>query len=412
MGRIKDILNTELFGTKKKKRNKKDRIKRRRRNAALQVNFLKIFMLLFGPFGILFLVTEYQKIKGRRLLAIYRTLRMIIENNAQLSAGLIAVSDDAPSSYVRSILSQLGEEMQEGTSLSESLELYPSVFSPVHIDLIELAEENGQLVPTLNNIIQDIETRELKRGVSMGNLTYILTCLFMQIAIMSFLLVRVVPVFAEIFGDFGAPLPWYSQSFIDFSQFISAHASDISIGIFVMTASCIIGYFLIHRSKILHGLWFRLLLIVPFVGQLVKLKQRLLVVEGLEIHLKAHLPLAEAIKRVSAIGIGPPFRNALRSTHEKLNAGRTALDSFPRRSILFGSTFGTVLSLGESAGTLRESCTRLRGLYRNELTRKSSLYADALIPAYALFGGALNLWFMLAIYSAIWGLSDVLVDTL
>jgi len=407
MGRIKDILNKELFGTKKKKKKK-----RRRVGFHFELDFLTVLMVFFGPFGFLFFFTEYRKLIDERILSIYRTIRIIVQNNSPLAAGLSSVSADAPSSYVRAILRFLGEDMEEGASLADSLTLYPRLFSKIDVELVRAAEESGQLIQALDNLIENAENRGAKYTSNVAYLVYVVTNLFAQMAIVSFLLIRVVPVFAEVFADFGAGLPWYSLTLIDAANFLADRGEPIFFFLSFSMALFIVGRFFIKRSQFLHGLWFRFLLCVPIARQLTIMKRRLMIAEGLEIHLNARLPLVEAIDRVSSMDIGASFKKSLRTIHRKLSSGSSTIEAIPGRSALLGSMFGTMLALGESAGTLPESCARLRNLYKNELKRKTAFYADAFVPAYSFLIGGINLWILLALYGAVWGLSDVIIETM
>jgi type II secretory pathway component PulF len=415
MGRIKDILNTELFGTKKKDRKFWGR-KRRSRKTHLQIDFVKIFAIFLGPIGPIFYFSKYKQIRDKRLLDFFRTIRMIVQNNAPLGSGLSAVADDAPNSYVRAVLDQLGEDIEQGASLSESLAMYSRVFPRIYVDLIEMAEETGQIGPALNNIIEDIETSSSLRSANFGTWSYIFTCLFTQALILTFLMIKVLPVFVEIFGDFGAQLPPYAMALGELvgsvMELPEHYAIELIIGFFAACLAIIVARVLVNRVQFCKAVWVWFLLLIPAIRQLVMARQRLIIVEGLEIHLKAHLPLAEAIRRVCETGIDPPYQKALQAIHDKLVSGHTVSDAFPTRSFLLGSTFGAVLSLGETAGTLPESCKRLRILFKNDLTRKYSIYSDALIPGYALIGGAINLWIILTMYSGVFGLSDVIINTL
>ena len=103
MSRLKDILNYEITP----RRPKKDRKGKRKRNS-LSTDYIKIFMFLAGPIGFAYYLTAYRKVQLKRMLTLFTHIRMIVQNNAPLPAGLAIVAEDAPSSHLRSILEGVG----------------------------------------------------------------------------------------------------------------------------------------------------------------------------------------------------------------------------------------------------------------------------------------------------------------
>jgi len=419
MRSFRELLNTDLTGPNKGKRKvplsedeKRARWKARRREKYFDFDLIKILMVLSGPLGFIYLLTGYQNVIRNRRVGLCRAIRMIVYNNAPLPDGLMNMSYDAPSFYIRSILRHMSDEMQQGTSLAETLHRFPKALPMHYIEQIQIAEETGHLVPVLDDIIHDLEINKGNFGNALININYIVYSLFIQLTIVSFLIIKVVPVFGEIFGEFGAGLPRSTQSLVNTSNTINYYLSEFVI----LWSFCGIGFVLLF-ILFLNSLRFRLFLYawaipIPILGRIMRFKQRLLIVESLETHIKAHVPLPMALERVSQLSLTRPYKYALQNMHERISSGHSVKETFSNNPYLMGHTFGTILTLGESAGTLGESCARLKDMYRNEISFRSALVVEAMIPTYAVIGGGLNCWILISLYSPIFYLSNIFLDTL
>lgn len=439
MSRFKKIMNMNLTGPNKgeqkeplakdEKRQKRSRKTARRPSRPLDLDVLKVIFVLFGIvilcgfiglvfffssmililvlggiLGCIFLINGYRVARKRRRIALFKAIRMIVNNNAPLGFGFHTLADDAPSYYLRSKLRQMGDTIQNGYSLSETLECFPKDFFAPHVDLIGIAEVNGRLVPVIDDIIHDLEMGRQHSNTVTNNMSYIIFNVTVQTLILFFLLVKVVPVFAEIFQEFGAGLPNPTQLLVDVSESIKFHTTEIFF-LFVILANVSLLFWLSPRfRRFMTGFT----LPIPFFGKLVRFKQRLLIIEALEANLKAQLPLPQALERMADMHISSPYRRAMKRMHTKLSSGCSVKESFSRNTFLMGNTFASMMALGESSGTLGESCTRLKELYRSEITYRGTLIVDAMIPAYAVIGGALNFWIISSLYITIWSLSDIL----
>jgi len=406
MSKLKDILSYEIMPKRKKKK------KPSRSHGRIDIDAIKILMLFSGPFGLIYYFTAYKKVKLVRMMHLFTNIRMIIQNNAPLVQGLRLVALDAPDNRVSSVLHSLSDEIEQGTSLGDAIESYPNVFHPRYTDLIRIGERTGRLNSCLDQIMTSIQQRmETARTVT-GNLAFILFVLFFQFGIVSFLVVKILPVFEEISDEFGMPLTVPAQRLVDLSDFVLSHPRQISLFVLFILVSAPIFYIFHRSSLIIRSISARFLFAVPLLGRILRLRQLHTITEALEELILASVPVHEALERVSNMNLAPPYQQSIASLAAKIDSGQSLKEALSIRPRLLGSTFSAVLGLGEYTGNLDEACARLKGLYRREFALRVAVATEAMIPAYVIVGGAINLWILVSTHSMISGLGDALFYTL
>ena len=151
---------------------------------------------------------------------------------------------------------------------------------------------------------------------------------------------------------------------------------------------------------------------VPVVGRILRVGQLHRISEALGELIQSGIPIERAFQRVAEMDLSLPYKRAINDVAERLATGQSLKDALESSSGLLGKTFVAVLGLGEYAGNLEEACTRLTGLYRREHSLRVAVASDAMIPAYVIVGGALNLWILLSTYGMVFGLNDALFYSL
>ncbi|MFP6617461.1 MAG: type II secretion system F family protein [Candidatus Hydrogenedentota bacterium] len=406
MSRLKDILQYEITPKRKKKK------KPSRSHGKFDIDAIKILMLFSGPLGLIYYFTTYKKVKLVRMMRLFTNIRMIIQNNAPLVQGLRMVAIDAPDRHISIVLHNVSNEIEQGASLTDALESYPNVFHPRYTDLVRIGERTGRLNPCLDQIMTSIHLRLDTARTVTTNMAFVISVLIPQFTIISFLVVKVLPVFEEISDEFGMPLTVPAQRLVDFSDFVLSHPRQIALFIFFMLI-CAPIYYIFHRySLTLRYVSARCLFAIPVLGRILRLRQLHTVTEALEELVRAGVPLHEALESISKMNLAPPYQQSIASLAGKIDSGKSLKEALGIRPRLLGSTFTAVLGLGEYTGNLDEACARLKGLYQREFAWRVAVASEAMIPVYVIVGGAINLWILVSTHSMIFGLSDALIYSL
>ncbi|HLP26728.1 MAG TPA: type II secretion system F family protein, partial [Acidobacteriota bacterium] len=122
----------------------------------------------------------------------------------------------------RIVIRDVRNDIATGTSFSAAVKKFPNSFNSLFVSMVEAGEASGGLAEILGKVAAYFESSvKLSKKVKSA-MTYPIAVIGLAIALVNVLLIFVIPVFADMFKDFGAKLPAPTQMLIDLSNFLKA----------------------------------------------------------------------------------------------------------------------------------------------------------------------------------------------
>ena len=162
-------------------------------------------------------------VKETDLVLFTRQLSTMIEAGISLVQAMTALYDQCDPKRqrnLRHVISDVTTRVQGGETFNESIAKHPRVFDRLFVSMVKAGEHGGLLAEILDRLAGFLEASARLRKKVKSAMTYPVIVISIAFAITTFLLVKVVPIFGEIFKDFGAKLPAPTQFLIDVSDFI------------------------------------------------------------------------------------------------------------------------------------------------------------------------------------------------
>src|SRR5437762_3402631 len=156
-------------------------------------------------------------VKETDLVLFTRQLATMIDAGISRVQGLTALYDQCDPKLQRSlrhVVSDVTTRVQGGETFHESISKHPRVFNRLFVSMVKAGESGGLLAEILERLAGFLEASARLRKKVKSAMTYPVIVICIAFAITTFLIVRVVPIFGEIFKDFGAKLPAPTQSLI------------------------------------------------------------------------------------------------------------------------------------------------------------------------------------------------------
>ena len=117
------------------------------------------------------------------------------------------------------VISEIKNDLERGLSLSAAMQEFPEVFSPVYINLIEVAERGGVLGEILKKIVIFLQRQHQLRTRIRKALTYPTLILGIAVIVFVIMMFFVVPVFRGVFAKLNVALPLFTQLILMVSDF-------------------------------------------------------------------------------------------------------------------------------------------------------------------------------------------------
>src|SRR3954471_22189038 len=153
------------------------------------------------------------------LVIFTRQLATMIDAGLAMVQSLQALADQTTNKIMRDVLKDVCTRVEGGDSFSEALQKHPKVFTRLYVCMVSAGEKGGLLAEILARLATYLENAARLRKKVKSAMMYPVVVTVVAILITIFLLVKVVPVFGDIFTSFGAKLPAPTQYLINISKF-------------------------------------------------------------------------------------------------------------------------------------------------------------------------------------------------
>jgi type IV pilus assembly protein PilC len=168
---------------------------------------------LFGP---------KKKIKLTDLVVFTRQLSTMISAGVPLARSLSALQSDAPTPYMKEVLTGITKDVESGISLGDAFAKYPTVFSDVYVNMVRAGEEGGILDDILKRLATQVEQDSSIRKKIKSAMMYPTVMLGITVVAFFGIMLFIVPKLGGILLSLGGPnakLPVYTQVLLNFSDF-------------------------------------------------------------------------------------------------------------------------------------------------------------------------------------------------
>lgn len=336
------------------------------------------------------------KMKLQDLILFTRELSDLVASGMTIGRALHTLSSRKDESAVGRIVETLRDEIIQGTSLSDALELYPETFSTLYINLVRAGEASGNLPNALENICVHYERVNDARGKVFEALTYPIIVLIVGFLAVVFLLLTIVPKFESMFDEMGATLPKPTLVLIGVSEFL------MNYGLIVLAAIVILAVFLKRYTRQGPGqhLWHSLQLRIPIL--------RGIITSNAYAHFSRTLGtlLGNGVSVLPALGIvQKTIHNVVISgevghARERVTDGASISGPLAAGQV-FPNLLIDMLAVGEETGDLAGSLKHITRRYDTELDRMvrtcTTILEPLLIVLVALIVGAIVLSLLLPV---------------
>src|SRR6201747_2348620 len=207
-------------------------------------------------------------VKETDLVLCTRQLSTMIEAGISLVQALTALYDQCDPKRqrgLREVISDVTTRVQGGETFNESIAKHPRVFDRLFVSMVKAGEHGGLLAEILDRLAGFLEASARLRKKVKSAMTYPVIVICIAMAITTFLIVKVVPIFGEIFADFGSKLPAPTQFLIDVSDFMRGEWYFLLGGLL----GIFFGVRTFLRSKRGKQIWDKWKLKLPIFGPLI-----------------------------------------------------------------------------------------------------------------------------------------------
>ena len=345
------------------------------------------------------------KITETDLVLFTRQLATMVDAGLPLVSGLTALyeqADPKKQAGLRRIIGEVSALVQQGDSFFEAISKHPSVFNRLYTSMVKAGESGGLLSEILDRLASFLESAaRLKKKVKSA-MTYPIIVLCIAFSITTFLIVRVVPVFGEIFADFGAKLPAPTQFLLDLSSMIRGNWYYI-VALFTGTFFGIKTFLKTERGR---QLWDQYKLKLPIFGMLVHKICLTRFARTFAQLIRAGVPILEVMSIVGDTSGNYVVEQAIKRVSSDVEKGDHLTSALSRERI-FPPMLVRMVGAGEQTGKIDAMLEKMADFWDEEIEATLAALTSLIEPLLIVVLGVIVGGIVIAMFLPIFKLSDV-----
>jgi type IV pilus assembly protein PilC len=283
---------------------------------------------------------------------------------------------------LKNTINKLADSVQGGSTFSEGLAQHPRLFNDLYVNMVKAGELGGVLEVVLTRLAEFQEKAQKIKNKVVAAMVYPLIVLVLAVAIMTFLLVFIVPKFEAIFHDMlgDKPLPAITLFVIGVSGFVQNHWM-ILVG---MLVGLIIGYKIASGSRAGRVMLDRVKLRAPLFGDLIRKTAISRFSRTLGTLVTSGVPILQALNITRETAGNSVIQRAISQVHDSEKEGESIVMPL-ESSGAFPPMVISMIDVGEETGQLPELLLKIAEVYDDEVDNSVAALTSMLEPIMIVF---------------------------
>jgi type IV pilus assembly protein PilC len=324
----------------------------------------------------LFSTSSKKRIVPKDIAIFFRQLATMMTAGVPLvqAFDIIGRGHDNPS--MRNLILKIKNEVESGTSLSETLAKHPLYFDDLVVNLVNAGEQAGVLETLLDKIATYKEKTEYLKAKIKKAMFYPAAVIIVAIIVTAILLIFVVPQFEQLFSSFGADLPAFTRVVVNLSEFMQ----EWWWLVFGIAVGSIVGLLQAKkRSRNFSRTLDRLTLKLPIVGPIMHKAAVARYARTLGTMFAAGVPLVEALNSVAGATGNVVYSDAVLMIRDSVATGQQ-LQFAMSQTGLFPNMVEQMVAIGEESGSLDSMLSKVADFYEQEVDDAVDALSSLLEP--------------------------------
>ena len=343
------------------------------------------------------------KVKNADIILFARQFSTMIDAGLPIIQCLDILYTQQNNATFRKMLKEIKESVEGGATLAEALKKFPKHFDDLFVNMIAAGEAGGILDAILRRLAAYMEkTAKLKAKVK-GAMTYPIVTLLVAVLVLAVILIFVIPVFEEMFADFGGELPTATKIVVAMSDMVKSKAVYIVIAI-------IIGVFAFKKFySTERGLAVidDLVLKFPVFGDLLRKVAVAKFTRTMGTMLASGVAILEALDIVAKTSGNKTIEKAIYDVRSGIAEGRTMADPLAESNV-FPPMVCQMISVGESTGALDAMLEKIADFYDEEVDQAVENLTSLIEPFMLVFLGVTIGGLVVAMYLPIFKMAGAI----
>lgn len=339
-------------------------------------------------------------VTGKDILIFTRQFATMIDAGLPLVQCLDILGTQMDNPAFRKVVFAIKTKVEQGSTFAAALGDHPKVFDELFVQLCAAGEVGGILDNILNRLANYREKNEkLKRKVKSA-LTYPVIVLLVAVAVTAVLMLKVTPVFAKMFADFGQALPAPTQFVVDLSEWFQNYFFYCVMGI--VAVAVVFGY--IYRNPQGRRICDKVFLMAPIIGPVIRKVAVARFTRTLGTMISSGVPILDALDVTAKTAGNRSVEEAIFYVRGKIAEGKNIAGPLLETKV-FPAMVVQMIGVGEATGAMDTMLNKIADFYDDEVDTAVAGLTAMIEPLMMVFLGGVVGGFLISMYLPIFSIA-------
>ncbi len=343
-----------------------------------------------------------KKITEQEVVIFTRQFATMIEAGLPLVQCLDILARQTENKEFARIITQVKTDVESGDGYADALRKHPKAFSEFYVNMIEAGEAGGILDTITERLAVYLEKAAALKSKVKGALVYPAVIVGIAVVVVTFLLLYVIPVFAEMFSSFGGELPAPTRFVMTLSDLVRDYVL-YAIPLFFVFVWLFKRFYKTDKGKLAVD---RLVLKLPVFGPLIQKVAVAKFTRTLGTLVSSGVPIIDGLTITARTAGNKVVEGAVLSIITSIKEGQTIAEPLGRQPI-FPPMVVQMIEVGENAGALDTMLNKIADFYDQEVDNAVEALTKLLEPMLMVFLGIVIGGMVIAMYLPIFKIASV-----
>ncbi|MGD8344666.1 MAG: type II secretion system F family protein [Desulfobacterales bacterium] len=343
------------------------------------------------------------KVKEKDIILFARQFSTMIDAGLPIIQCLEILHTQQNNKTFKGMIKDIKEKVESGATLAEALKQFPKHFDDLFVNMIAAGEAGGILDAILRRLAAYMEKAAKLKSQVKGAMTYPIVTLIIAIIVLAVILVFVIPVFEEMFADFGGELPLPTQIVVAASEMVKSKILYIIIALIIFGIALKKAYATEKGQDMVDDL----VLKIPVFGELLRKVAVAKFTRTMGTMLASGVAILEALDIVAKTSGNRTIEKAIYDVRSGIAEGRTMADPL-QESGVFPAMVCQMIGVGESTGALDAMLEKIADFYDEEVDQAVENMTALIEPFMLVFLGATIGGLVVAMYLPIFKMAGAI----
>jgi type IV pilus assembly protein PilC len=342
-------------------------------------------------------------VTSRDVLIFTRQFATMIDAGLPLVQCLDILGSQTENPAFRKVVFAIKGRVEGGSTFSDALKEHPKVFDELYVQLCAAGEVGGILDTILNRLAVYREKAEKLGRKVKGALTYPVAVIVIGILVTAVLLVKVTPVFAKMFQDFGSALPAPTQFVVDLSEWLQSYIIHLVVSI----AAVIFAARAFYQNPRGREIFDKAILHAPLVGDLLRKVAVARFTRTLGTMISSGVPILDALDVTAKTAGNRTIEKGILYVKSKISEGKNIAGPLAETKV-FPSMVVQMIGVGEATGAMDQMLGKIADFYDDEVDAGVASLTSLIEPIMMVFLGGVVGGFLIAMYLPIFSIAGAI----